>query len=540
MPSPTGERADRKLQLANDTTKLLNIYQGHLLPYVETQIKKIWKEEKNNSLIVDVISSFNLLKPLIERRSKIMREGLRVNWYRKDTRKKKTYSERRTVVKANEETEALAAQPDAELDAMQAAWDFYAEQCRFDAKMQKTEKLINLARQVMLRIGIDYDGKIPKAAKGNASQEEAIETRVPHLHLEPMLCDLFDVYQDIDNPEKMQGLAYLMSRNNTSVEQIELAGTGITNGTASLASTKNIAWTSDAHFVGGQESINPYGFIPAVIFRDEEPDGEFFLPIDDAILSNAVQISVEWSHLSAMIIMQANSQLVLSNIEPVVKDRSGNIVGGVDEVRSGPAGRIALYFNSNDETQLKPEKTAEWITPSAKIDKAWAVLKDKITTLFGLYGLRVEAMSASGDESGVALKVKYQELMEYRREAKQRFYYPVRDLVPKMVDVVNKTEGFVQRFPENWREKFDFEIEILGLNELPSDKTPDQLAFEFSHNLTSPFQEFRRLHPDLDEDGAHQRYAEIRLENDSDNGTAGAGDVEKPRAVGGVLPQATA
>lgn len=236
---------------------------------------------------------------------------------------------------------------------------------------------------------------------------------------------------------------------------------------------------------------NPYGVIPAIVFRPEDDDNTFFgkSGTKDVVVINEAYNNL-WVSLTRISVMQSFSVLVIQSENDI-------------QIEVAPTKFIRLPKTETAEVK--------YITPSAKINEVRQVLlslKDDLQD-FSRVPQSVFASQGSkgGIQSGYALKIKripIEQLWENRRTAYGPSYADLCSLVLH-VDYVHRGKNPQLKFLEDVKPSVEFSSTTPGLS--PQEQLV-QDQFDLRYNLITPIDMMMRKYPGMGEEEALERIKE--------------------------------
>jgi len=241
--------------------------------------------------------------------------------------------------------------------------------------------------------------------------------------------------------------------------------------------------------IGGD--VNPYGVIPAVLFRPEDDDNTFYgkSGTKDIVTINEAYNNL-WVSLTRISVMQSFSILVIQSENDI-------------KIEVAPTKFIRL-----PKTEVGEVK---YVTPSAKINEVRQVLlslKDDLQD-FSRVPQSVFASQGSkgGIQSGYALRIKripIEQLWENRRTSYGPSYADLCSLTLH-VDAVHRGQNPGSKFIGEIRPSIEFSSTTPGLS--PQEQLV-QDQFDLRYNLITPIDMMMRKYPGINEEEALERMKE--------------------------------
>ena len=240
---------------------------------------------------------------------------------------------------------------------------------------------------------------------------------------------------------------------------------------------------------------NPYGMIPAAIFRPEEDDNSFYgkSATRDVVLINEIYNNL-WTALMRISVMQSFSILVVTSDNEI-------------SIQVAPTRYIKL-----PEVETADVK---YITPQAKIEEVRKVLLSLKEDLQDFSRVPQSVFASQGNkgapQSGYALKIKripIEEVWDNRRLS----YGPAYERLCAMtmyVDAVQSGSGSSQAY-------LDHPPSITFSSTVPGLSPQEQLIqdqFELRYNLVTPVDLYIRKHPGMKREDALKVIKDNQKEN---------------------------
>jgi hypothetical protein len=240
---------------------------------------------------------------------------------------------------------------------------------------------------------------------------------------------------------------------------------------------------------------NPYGVIPAGIFRPEEDDNSFYgmSSTRDVVSINEIYNNL-WTALMRISVMQSFSVMVVTSDNEITIEVAPTRYIKLPEVESADV---------------------KYITPQAKIEEVRKVLISLKEDLQDFSRVPSSVFSSQGSkgapQSGYALKIKripIEEVWENRRVSYGPAYAHLVGLT-MYVDAVQTNSGAAEKFLEDTA-SITFSSTVPGLS--PQEQLI-QDQFELRYNLVTPVDLYVRKHPGMKREDALKHLIENQKEN---------------------------
>ena len=251
--------------------------------------------------------------------------------------------------------------------------------------------------------------------------------------------------------------------------------------------------TNDKEKVAGGK--NPYGLIPAVLFKPEEDDNTFYgkSSTRDIVSINEIYNNL-WTALMRISVFQSFSILVITSDNEI-------------KIEVAPTRYVKLPEVENAEIK--------YITPDAKIEEVRKVLLSLKEDLQDFSRVPSSVFSSQGTkgapQSGYALKIKripIEEVWEGRRLSYGPAYQDLVSLT-MYVDAVQSGEASADKYLADFP-SITFSSTVPGLS--PQEQLI-QDQFELRYNLSTPVDLYLRKHPGLKREDALAAIIEKQKEN---------------------------
>jgi len=252
--------------------------------------------------------------------------------------------------------------------------------------------------------------------------------------------------------------------------------------------------TKDKEKIGG--GANPYGVIPAVVFKPEEDDNSFYgkSTTRDVVHINEIYNNL-WTALMRISVMQSFSVMVVTSENDIA-------------ITVAPTRYIKL-------PQVEKNAKVEYVTPDAKIEEVRKVLQSLKEDLQDFSRVPQSVFASQGTkgapQSGYALKIKripIEEVWENRRLSYGPAYSHLCSLT-MCVDATYARSGTAAKYLEIIP-SINFSSTIPGLSpqeQLISDQ------FELRYNLITPVDLYVRKHPGVKREDALEQVKKNQEEN---------------------------
>lgn len=240
---------------------------------------------------------------------------------------------------------------------------------------------------------------------------------------------------------------------------------------------------------------NPYGVIPAVMFRPEEDDNSFYGRgvTRDVVVINETYNNL-WTSLVRISVMQSFSVMVITS---------------EDEIKIEVAPTRYIKLPGVEKADVK------YVTPDAKIEEVRKVLLSLKEDLQDFSRVPTSAFSSQaskgGPQSGYALKIKripIEEMWENRRTSYGPSYADLVGLA-MYVDGIHRGKGGSDKFLME-KPTIAFTSTIPGLS--PQEQII-QDQFDLRYNLLTPVDLYQREHPGLSREDALTALLQNQAEN---------------------------
>lgn len=343
-----------------------------------------------------------------------------------------------------------------DVDRVTAMWD----QCLMDARMKSIERYTLLQRTILVkptwRVGDDY---------GDAGQME----------LDVIGAHLCDVIQRQDDPTRMDAFLYSISDVDTVSTNTERTRIGYVYWDAK----KNLRFEADGKRRTNPENpggVNPYGLLPAVVFRDWFAEDRFWLPGNVELVEQNEAINLVLTDIFHGLRMQTWGYAVaIGENLPV-------------EIVHGPEQLVRI--------EIKPGGVGDFkiVKPEHNIEANLKVIDSCFGWIARTFHVNPNDIKLVGTvASGFALLIQKMPLLEDRQNRLELFRGYERRLFGCMRRVWN-VRNPSQKISEEVRLGLDF-AEV----EFPQDPLQELtvLEKEIELGLVSPVDEMLRRNPDL-------------------------------------------